>query len=189
MIPRFAALLAAALLLGPTLRADAALRVDPTQSHIDVVVAATVDSFTGHLNAYDPQIILGPGGEVKSARFSFHFRDLVTGKEKRDRAMHRWQQTDSHPDGLFVLTSVASAPDGARTAFGRLTLHGTTRDIQFPIAISRDQACYAIDGDATIDTREFGLPVIRMMGVLKVDPRIHVRFHLQGECVEQQRAS
>jgi iron complex transport system substrate-binding protein len=35
-------------------------------------------------------------------------------------------------------------------------------------------------GDASLDTREFGLPVIRLFGLLKVDPVVRVRFHLQG---------
>jgi hypothetical protein len=31
-----------------------------------------------------------------------------------------------------------------------------------------------------IDTREHGLPVIRLLGLLKVDPLVTVRFHLQA---------
>ncbi len=65
-------------------------------------------------------------------------------------------------------------------AVGRLTFHGVTRDLRFPITLERDGPLYSIDGDAPIDTREFGLPVIRRLAVLKVDPLVHVRFHLQG---------
>jgi polyisoprenoid-binding protein YceI len=81
-----------------------------------------------------------------------------------------------------VLTSLepATAPDSGFVAVGRLTFHGITRDLRFPASVIRDTGNYAIDGDATVDTREFGLPIIRMMGVLKVDPLVHVRFHLQG---------
>ncbi len=160
--------------------AERPLVIDYAQSRVEIVVKATVDSFVGRLNAFEPAVSLAEDGAVKSARLAFHFRDLATGKESRDKAMHKWQQTDAHPDGLFVLTSLEPAAGANATAFGRLTLHGVTRELRFPVVINRDGARYAIDGDAAIDTREFGLPGIRMLALLKVDPVVHVRFHLQG---------
>ena len=115
-----------------------------------------------------------------AARISFHFRDVETGKDGRDKSMHSWQQTETFPDGEFVLSSLESGEGGAYTAFGRLTFHGVSRDLRFPVLITRDGNRYAIDGDAPVDTREFGLPIIRMFKVLKVDPLVHVRFHLLG---------
>jgi polyisoprenoid-binding protein YceI len=150
------------------------------QSRVEIAVKATVDSFVARLNRYEAMITLADDGRVSSARFAFQFRDIETGKAARDKAMHKWQQTDTYPDGLFVLSSIKPAEGSAYTAFGRLTFHGMTRDIQFPVTIARDGSRYAIDGDATIDTREFGLPVYRMLAVLKVDPIVQVRFHLQG---------
>lgn len=162
------------------LAAERPLPIDAAQSRIDIAVKVTADSFVGRLNAFEPAITIDDEGKVVGARFAFHFRDVATGKEKRDAAMHKWQQTDTFPDGLFVLTSLEPSQGVNATAFGRLTLHGVTRDLRFPISISRDGPRYAIDGDAPVDTREFGLPIIRMMAVLKVDPVVHVRFHLQG---------
>ncbi|MDO8545293.1 MAG: YceI family protein [Opitutaceae bacterium] len=162
------------------LAADRPLAVDPAQSRVEIAVKATVDSFTGKLTRYEPAIMVGDDGRVSSARVAFHFRDVVTGKDSRDKAMHKWQQTDTFPDGAFVLSSLDAAAGPGYTASGRLTFHGITRDIRFPVSVTRDGAVYGIDGDATIDTREYGLPIIRMIGVLKVDPIVHVRFHLQG---------
>jgi hypothetical protein len=31
-----------------------------------------------------------------------------------------------------------------------------------------------------VDTRDYGLPIIRVFGLLKVDPLVHVQFHLEG---------
>lgn len=170
----------AATLAARMCAAERPLVIDHAQSRVEVAVKATVDSFVGRLAAYEPSIVVDDDGRVKSARFAFHFRDLATGKEARDKAMHQWQQTDKYPDGLFVLTSLEPGPSGAAEAFGRLTLHGVTRDVRFPVSINREGANYAIDGDARIDTREYGLPGIRMLALLKVDPVVHVRFHLQG---------
>lgn len=160
--------------------AERPLVVDPAASRIEIAVRATVDSFVGELTAYEPAITLADDGSVKSARFGFQFRDVTTRKTDRDKAMHKWQQTDTHPKGLFILTSLEPASGPTAIAFGRLTFHGVTRDVRFPITITRDDGRYAIDGQATIDTREYGLPVIRMLALVKVDPMVRVRFHLQG---------
>lgn len=161
------------------------LGIDLAHSHVEVAVKATADSFVARLRQYEPSIRIGDGGRVTAARFVFHFRDVATGKDGRDKAMHKWQQTDTYPDGEFVLSSIEAAADGTTTAFGRLTLHGVTRDLRFPVSIARQGDTYAIDGDATVDTREFGLPIIRMLALLKVDPVVHVRFHLQGSATAQ----
>lgn len=173
----------AALLLataGATAAAERPLAIDFSQSRVEIAVKATVDSFTGKLARYEPAVLVDESGRISSARLSFHFRDVATGKAGRDEAMHKWQKTDSFPDGEFQLSSLEPAANGGFTAFGRLTFHGVTREVRFPVSIRRDGPVYAVDGDATIDTREHGLPIVRMMGVLKVDPLVHVRFHLQG---------
>lgn len=161
--------------------ADRPLTFDPALSRVDVVVKATVDSFTGRLSAYNVAATIDEKGAITGARLDFRFLDVLTGKPKRDKAMHEWQDTARFPDASFVLDALRPAEGGDAVAEGRLTFHGTTRPLSFPVKVSRDGAAYGIDGDAAIDTREFGLPVIRMMGVLKVDPIVHVKFHFQGK--------
>jgi polyisoprenoid-binding protein YceI len=181
MIPRILCLFLA-LALGWARAAERPLAIDSTQSRIDIVVRATMGSFTGKLASFNAAVGVAEDGRVVSARLPFRFLDIATGKDDRDKAMHKWQETEKFPDGVFELTSLepATAPESGFVAVGRLTFHGVTRDLRFPASVIRDAGNYAIDGDATIDTREFGLPIIRMMGLLKVDPLVHVRFHLQG---------
>lgn len=175
-----ALLLATATSAAMASTAERPLAIDFTHSHVEVAVKATVDSFTGKLARFEPVVLVNDSGRVASAQVSFHFRDVETGKPGRDEAMHKWQKTDSFPDGKFELSSLEPAASGGFTAFGRLTFHGVTRDLRFPVAITRDGPVYAIDGDAVVDTRDYNLPVIRMLALLKVDPLVHVRFHLQG---------
>lgn len=185
MIPRVFPLVCTLAALSAPLAAGAAdrsLAVDFGQSRIEVAVKATVDSFTGKLAQYEPAIAVDDAGQVVSARLAFHFRDVLTGKDGRDKAMHKWQETEKFPDAVFQLAALTppAGSGGAATAVGRLTLHGVTREIRFPASVIRDGDVYSIDGDAPVDVREFGLPIIRMLGLLKVDPVVHVRFHLQG---------
>lgn len=177
---RLTLVLAAAGIAGALSAAERPLVVDRAQSRIDVAVKATMDSFVARLAAYEPEISVAETGAIIGARLAFHFRDVMTGKDGRDKAMHKWQETQKYPDGLFVLTALQPGEGGQATASGRLTLHGVARDVTFPVSIHRDGARYALDGEVPVDTREFGLPGIRMFAVLKVDPVVHVRFHLQG---------
>lgn len=155
------------------------LIVDTDQSRVEIVVKATVDSFTGKLNAYTAGITVDEG-RVTAAKLEFHFVDVLTGKEARDEAMHDWQQTAKHPDCSFVLAALEPAPAGRINARGTLTLHGVAREISFPVSVTTDHTLYAVDGEVPIDTRDFGLPIIRKFMLLKVDPVVTVRFHLQG---------
>lgn len=174
-------LVLAGFAVGPLAAAERALKVDYDQSTVDVVVKATVDSFTGRLKAYQFSGAVDAAGKVTAAELSFRFRDVVTGKEKRDTAMHEWQHTEQFPEAKFALAAVKADPAGALRATGSFTFHGVTRDLSFPVTVAHDGDTYAIDGDAAIDTRDFGLPIIRMMLALKVDPVVHVRFHFQAK--------
>lgn len=172
--------LALGLLMPGFARAEAApLAVDAAQSRVEIVVKATMDSFTGTLNRYKADVAVDDG-RVTAARFSFHFADVHTGKDGRDEAMNEWQDTPHHPDGVFVLKELTADAEGRLTAHGALSLHDVTREIAFPVAVTTDRKLYSIDGEAVLDTRDFGLGVIRKLAVLKVDPVVKIRFHLQG---------
>lgn len=180
MKSRFLLLLFAVGFGGAVSGQAARLVCDPAQSRIEIMVKATVDSFTGRLVKFEPMVMIGPEGRITAARVRFRFTDVLTGKDKRDKAMHEWQQTDHYPDGDFELVSLSPATDAGWRAQGKLTLHGRTQTLDFPVTIVTQAELCAIDGEAVVDTREFDLPVIRLLGLLKVDPLVHVRFHLQG---------
>ncbi len=170
--------------LGSASAADVALAVDKAQSRVEIVVKATVDSFTGTLADYQPVIRVNHDtGEVVSAEVGFAFAEVKTGKPDRDEQMHTWQETPKFPTGGFKLVSLTPTADGRFTATGTLTFHGVTRELAFPVTITTDRRLFAFDGEAVIDTRTYDLPVIRKFGLLKVDPIVKVRFHLQGSAL------
>jgi polyisoprenoid-binding protein YceI len=167
------------LVAGRSVAAAETLVIDPAQSRVEIVVKATVDSFTGKLAAYDAAVTV-EGGRVATAMFRFNCSAIRTGKEGRDEAMNQWLEASKHPEGVFKLAALEPAADGQFNARGTLALHGVSREIVFPVSVITDRKVYAIDGEAPLDTRDFGLPVIRKFGLLKVDPLVKIRFHLQG---------
>lgn len=174
--------LLAALLLLPlaTFAADRGLKVDRSRSFIDVDVKATAGSFTGHLDQYAATILIDDAGKIKAATLAFDFDDLKTGKPERNAKMISWLG-GGHPSGQFDLGNLAVTPDGQGQASGRLTFHGATQRIEFPINITKaDDGTYTITGEATVDYREWNLKVIRFAMALKVNPEVAIHFKITG---------
>jgi len=164
----------------PAAPVEQRLRVDRARSYVDVDVEATLDSFTGRLERYDAQIGVDAGGRIKTAVLQFKFSNLKTGKAERDARMLEWLG-GGEPAGVFSLGVLALAPDGQGQANGRLTFHGTTERVEFPVLIVQRDGTYTITGRVTFDYRNWGLKALRFMGVRKVKPEVTVRFQFVGE--------
>src|SRR5208283_2577258 len=171
-----------ALGLGPTAAAvPAPLALDRAQSHIDIAVKATVGSFVGKLANYAVFIAVDPDKRsIEKVSFEFRFSDIQTGNAGRDKDMLDWAQANRFPDAHFILGFLKANTAGQLHAQGVLTLHGQSRAIEFPVVINQEDDRCSIDGEASLDTRDFGLPILRSYLLLTVDPIVRVRFHLQG---------
>jgi polyisoprenoid-binding protein YceI len=175
-------LFAAAILALPlAARAKGALLVmDRTESHVDIAIKSTLDSFVAHLEHFDVAITFDEeNGRVDSTAFRADLSAVKTGIADRDHNMSVWLQTNEFPQVVFELRAVDPSPNGALIAQGRFQLHGHMHDIHFPVTVAVNGRLVTIDGTATLDTQDYGLPIIRFW-VLTVDPVVQVHFHLQG---------
>lgn len=159
---------------------ETALRIDKSRSYVDIDVKATAHSFTGRLERYETRFSVDAKGKIKTAVLTFKFADLKTGKDDRDARMLSWLG-GGEPEGRFELGMLALAPNGLGQANGRLTFHGSSQLVEFPVTIKREDRTYTVTGTATVNTRNWGLKVIRFAGLLKVDPELRVRFQFTGE--------
>lgn len=184
--PRFRRGILLVLALGAGLRLAAAVEqnfeLDAARSSIEVLVQANLGSFVGKLPAYAVDIRVDPASRtVERAVINFTFADLRTGIALRDRHMREWEDVARYPKVMFHLDSLESARGDQRVlVHGGLVLHGIEHAVSFPVSVLVAGELYAIDGEAEIDYRDFGLPPIRRFWVLTVAPRLVVRFHLQG---------
>ena len=79
------------------------------------------------------------------------------------------------PEITFTSNSIHATGPDRWTVSGRLTLHGQTRDVTFPV--SRRDAVYR--GEAQIKQRDFGIEPIRIAGgTVKVKDEIKVAFEI-----------
>lgn len=155
------------------------IKIDRTKSFVDIDVKATVDSFTGHLDRYTLTAPVDATGKIKDALLNFKFADLKTGKPDRDTAMLEWLGS-AEAAGTFDLGLLALAPDGQGQASGKLTFHGQTQLVEFPVVVKTQDGVYTVTGKTVIDYRNWGLKKIRKFGMLTVDPEVTVRFQFVG---------
>jgi polyisoprenoid-binding protein YceI len=156
--------------------------VDRAQSHVEISVKATVDSFVAQLHDFDASITMASQtGPVKTAVFRFNFVSIKTGNADRDNDMNAWQQTAKFPEVVFTLTALEPSAGGKTVARGQLRFHGVERPVSFPVSIELKKPIITMDGEVAIDTRDYGLPVIKKYLILKVDPIVSVHFHLAGK--------
>ncbi len=154
--------------------------VDKSKSSITISAKATGDSFGGTLKDYSATITGNADTlEAQSAVVSWKFSDLDTGKADRDAKMLDWLEVGSHPKGTFTLTKLNNK-GGNLSANGTLNIHGVSQNIVFPVRVTKDGKSINISGTATLNTTNYGLPIIKMLAVMKVDPKVVVNFSLTG---------
>ena len=173
-------LLLGSLLLIPVLASAGTLKVDKTKSRIQVDAKATGHEFTGTLDDYTAKVTGSDAAlEPTAVDLTWKFSDLKTGDEKRDKEMIKWLG-GAGPEGSFTFTKTWT-DKGNTYAMGKHTIHGISKAIAFPFTAKKADGWVTIDGTASLDYQDFGLPIIRTMAVMTVNPKLAVRFHLVGE--------
>jgi polyisoprenoid-binding protein YceI len=159
----------------------ATLEVDKGRSRIQVDAKATGHKFNGTLKDYTASVS-GDTASLKPQGFElkWNFKDLDTDDAKRDAEMIKWLGGDN-PKGGFKFTKSWTGKDGGARGTGTLTIHGVSKEIDFPYTVTKDGDWVTIDGQVSMDYRNFSLPIIRAMAVMTVDPQLVVRFHVVGK--------
>jgi polyisoprenoid-binding protein YceI len=180
VVPRLVLL---ALLPLAAFAAERPLKVDRSRSFVDVDVNAT-KNFTAHLDRYEAKLTVDDAGRIKTAVFTFKFADLKSGNDQRDADMMKWLGGND-AEGRFELGNLAVTPDGQGQASGRLTFHGVTDRVEFPINLTKAGGDYTITAEPTIDYRNWNLKVIRKVLLFTVSPEVKIRFKLTGTLVTE----
>ena len=156
-------------------------RMDPEQSVIEVEVHSTFDVFTCHVIHYGAQVAIARSThQVENATIMLDLANVKTGKERRDVHLLEWSENARFSRVSFHLNELVPGVDGWLQARGQVTMHGVEKSVTFPVRSLVEGAKHSFDGETMLDYRDFGLPIIRKFWIVSVDPKLLVRFHLQG---------
>lgn len=178
--PITVATLLGVLLGASSLGTAATLDVDKTKSKIQVLAKATGHNFTGTLTDYT----ITASGDATTLKptaldLSWSFKNLDTADKGRDTEMIKWLGGGA-PKGSYKFVKVWSK-DGVDYAEGTLTINGVAKTVQIPITVKKDAGVITTTGKVEIDYKNFGLPIVRAMLVMTVDPKVTVSFTVVGK--------
>ena len=124
-------------------------------------------------------------GRVRSFDLAIPVRGMKSGKAGLDKNLYESLGAAKHPDILFRLAryqveeSTASGTGLTVKAFGTLTVAGVERDVEIDGEVEPGAGGMIIHGRKELLMTDFGVkPPTMMLGVVKTDNRIVIRFDL-----------
>ena len=129
------------------------------------------------------QQALRPGG-IEAFDVTIPVMTLTSPDEGVDAHIHDSLNADAHPEIRFYLRSIRGAPGDAMgfvhlRAVGTLTVNGVEREITLNIKVLPAGRSLLVDGSTDLLMTDFGVkPPKGLLGMLKTDPWINVRFYL-----------
>jgi len=159
----------------------ATLEVDKARSKIQVDAKATGHAFSGLLTDYTVKAS-GDSAKLKpeALELNWKFNDLKTADDGRDAEMIKWLGGGT-PKGSFKFVKFWTDKAGVDHAAGTLTIHGVAKTVYFPFTVKKDGEWVTASGTAELDYKDFGLPVVRAMLVMTVDPKLVIHFQVVGK--------
>jgi polyisoprenoid-binding protein YceI len=118
--------------------------------------------------------VLNPGA-VEAFDIAIRAASLSSPKEGVDKNMHKALKVSEFKDITFRLLRLEAKP--ALRAIGMLKIAGVEREIAFDLKTAATANALTISGQVPIVMTDYGIPAPKaMMGMLKVDPKIVVKF-------------
>lgn len=115
--------------------------------------------------------VLNPG-VVESFDIAVKASALSSPKEGLDKNMHKALKVTEFPDIVFRLVRL----DGNK-AFGLLKIAGVEKNVTFDIKTAASPTTLTVSGEVPLLMTDYGItPPKALMGMLKTDPKITVKF-------------
>lgn len=158
------------------------LELEPERCRVEAEARATFGSLSVHLRHFEARVEVDEKtGGIVGAVLSFNVAELGSGRRGLDEALAEWLEAARFPVATYRLVRLVLQPDGSELAYGTLWLHGIEHAVNFPVTVLAEGNRFVLAGEGIVDYRDHGLPVARRYLVRRVDPRVRVRFHLQGQ--------
>jgi len=131
---------------------------------VSEVLSGQDNEATGRTTAVTGQLVIS-GTTVNTATFSVDMTKVASGESQRDNQFrNRIMNTSQFPTATFALTSpieLTSVPANlveiTAKATGKLTLHGTTKEITIDLKARRNGANLEINGTVPITFSDYGI--------------------------------
>ena len=153
---------------------------DARLARADVVfdARATVADFKGKTGTAVGALTGGAALADVRGWVEVRWRDIDTGNGTRNRHMLQTVDEGRFPVIRFDLREVVSEEDSLALLRGELTLHGVTREVEWPTTLQLGADSLHAAADFPLDIRDFGVkPPVRFV-IARMGPvvQVHVRL-------------
>jgi polyisoprenoid-binding protein YceI len=122
------------------------------------------------------QAITQPGA-LQAFEVTIPAATLASPKDGLDKNMHKALKVAEHPDIVFRLARLEPRAAGAYKAIGTLTIAGVAKEVSLDIITQANDGAMTVKGEIQLLMTDFGIaPPKAMLGMLKTDPRVTVKF-------------
>ena len=119
--------------------------------------------------------IVNPGA-VEAFEIAVRAKSLTSPKDGLDKNMHKALKVTEHPDIVFRLTKLGGTA-GALKAIGMLKIAGVEREVAFDLKTVAAGTTLTVTGEVPLLMTDYGItPPKAMLGMLKTDPKVTVKF-------------
>lgn len=132
---------------------SAKMSVEGTSPMHDWTMTASAAAFSGKVN----------GNTISNVKFSMPVKNLKSTKGKMmDGKAYSALKADKNPNITFTANALNM---GKSNLAGKLTVAGVTKDVSFPVSVTKNGTSYNIIGNENIKLSDFGLERPGFMGV------------------------
>ncbi|MBD8017104.1 YceI family protein [Kaistella pullorum] len=129
------------------------ISVDGTSPMHDWTMTSSASTFSGTVS----------GNSITNVKFSMPVKNLKSAKGKMmDNKAYEALKADKHSNITF---SSAAINLGKSNVTGKLTIAGVTKNVSFPVTVTKNGASYQIVGTENLNLSDFGLARPGFMGV------------------------
>lgn len=127
--------------------------VDGTSPMHDWAMTSSSATFTGKI----------AGNAITNVKFTMPAKNLKSTKGKMmDNKAYEALKADKNPTITFT---AASLNMGKSNVAGKLTIAGVTKDVSFPVTVTKNGASYQITGTEEVKLSDYGMARPGFMGV------------------------
>jgi len=158
--------------------------IAPSESRVWFDADAPLHSFRGQTQEISGSFTLQQTSppQISGAKVTINAASLKTGNSERDTDMHRdFLEVEKFPTielhAVDVLTTRSTAGEASWDVVlrGRLTVHGTTRDVQVPVTVSLAPGRVTARGQVRLDMRDYNIRVPRVL-LIPMESEVRVGF-------------
>jgi len=127
-------------------------------------------------NGVSPATVLEHPAAVEAFEIVIRAASLTSPKDGLDKNMHKALKVTEFPEIVFRLNKL-DGTGAALKAIGVLKIAGVEKDVTFGVKAAAAATTLTISGEVPVLMTDYGIaPPKAMMGMLKTDPKITVKF-------------